>query len=169
MKTYDQNIINDLNKYIFNLINSDLFYKNEEPEYQDEFKTYIFRIAYYNFINWQCENISKSTNNSLSIWGYNGTVLFNKLRNENIMKIDNMLNLYNNSIENVYCIPTTFGLIIDSYIVLQLKNIYNQKFSNSYNLDNQCKDLEKSIIQTLDMFYKKEIKFLIINKKKVFI
>lgn len=168
MKIYNKNFIEKLNQYIDYLISCESFYKNPEPEYEDEFTTYIHRIAYYNFINWQCENISKSTSSSLSTWGYNGTVLFNRLRNENIMKLDSVLNTSNN-VDDVYCIPTTFGLIIDSYIILQIKNMYNKKLSNCNKFENQCEYLAESILKTLNKFYEKQIKFLNINKQKVFI
>jgi len=163
----------DLDQYIVYLIQNDhIFYNNPEPQLQDILHTYIHRLAYYNVINWQCENISKSVNDALSLWGYRGTVVFNKLRNECIMNIDNLISDHKHSLNQVHYIPTTFGLVMDSYIVLQIKKEYSsrQSDSNTYEeLGQQCIALTNSIKETLQLFNDAKIKFLKLNKKKIFI
>lgn len=161
----------EINIYINNLVVSKNFYSISEPQFlEDKLKTYIYRLAYYNFINWHCENISKSINENISIWGYAGTVKFNKLRNFYISEIDAIIYGHNSNIkDDSLCLPTTFGLVIDSYVILQIKKSYCNNKEKCTILEEQAKTLANAIVKTLQKFLNHEIKFLRLDKEKFFI
>ena len=131
----------------------------------------VVELCYNNYTNWQYENMGRSSDDTIALAGYKGTIVNNAKRNDTLSKLDDIVDKIQDSNEDGV-LMNTFACVLDMIIIMYIKKHYINVSGDSVKskiINSQFNSLTLSFAKCMEeVFVFKSHKFLSLNKIKIY-